>query len=166
MPDPGPQGPVVCNTGPLIALCKINRVHLLPRLFGQVLVPAEVVGELSSATRLPEAHRILSTPGIASATLANPPERMLLMELEAGEAAVIALALERGISQVLIDEKKARRVASMAYKLEVLGTGGLLLKAKRYGLVSAVRPLLEEMKQKGYFLSDRLVHGICLAAGE
>jgi predicted nucleic acid-binding protein len=48
----------------------------------------------------------------------------------------------------------------------VLGTGGLLLKAKRNGLVSAVRPLMEEMKQKGYFLSDRLVHGICLEAGE
>src|SRR5438046_1003170 len=107
MPDTGTPAPVVCNTAPLIALFKISHVHLLPDLFSQVLIPSDVVGELSSATRLPEAHRILSTPGIESATLANPPERMLLMELEAGEAAVIALALERRISQVLIDEKKA-----------------------------------------------------------
>jgi predicted nucleic acid-binding protein len=57
-------------------------------------------------------------------------------------------------------------IRSINSNLKVLGTGGLLLKAKRNGLVSAVRPLLEEMKQKGYFLSDRLVHGICLEAGE
>lgn len=161
MPDTARHGSVVCNTGPLIALSKIDRIQLLPQLFGHVWVPAEVIGELSGSTRLPEAKSILSVPGIESANLKNPLERMLLMELDGGEAAVIALAIERGIKRVLIDERKARRVASLAYKLTVVGTGGLLVKAKRAGLIGGVRPLLEEMRQKGYFLSDRLIEAIC-----
>lgn len=166
MPEAASRGSVVCNTGPLIGLCKIHRIQLLPQPFDQVLVPAEVINELSAATRLPEARAILSVPGIESAGLENPPERMLLMELDRGEAAVIALAIERGINRVLIDERKARRVASLAYKLTVVGTGGLLVMAQRAGLIGGVRPLLEEMRQKGYFLSDRLIEAICRECAE
>ena len=42
MPDPGTLGPVVCNTGPLIALCKINHVHLLPHLSAGSWFPQEM----------------------------------------------------------------------------------------------------------------------------
>jgi predicted nucleic acid-binding protein len=48
----------------------------------------------------------------------------------------------------------------------VTGTGGILLAAKHAGLVGQIRPLMVAMKSNGYFLSDRLVDGICKAAGE
>ena len=91
---------------------------------------------------------------------------MLRSELGQGEAEVIALAQEVQAERVLIDERKGRRIAAMVYGLKVTGTGGILLAAKQAGLVSAVRPLLEGMKQNGYFLADGLVAAICHAAGE
>jgi predicted nucleic acid-binding protein len=71
-----------------------------------------------------------------------------------------------GIANVLIDERKGRRVAEMIYRLSVIGSGGILLKAKKMGLVSLIRPMIQGMRANGYFLSDRLVEGICAEAGE
>lgn len=54
----------------------------------------------------------------------------------------------------------------LIYALKVTGTGGVLLAAKRAGLVKEIRPLMQQMRANGYFLSGRLVDGICQAAGE
>ena len=156
----------VCNAGPLIALAKINHLHLLDSLFSRVLVPEAVVGELSQAGRLPEASQILVTRAIERVALTRPPDPMLVAELGHGEAQVIALALEKSCDNVLIDERKARRVASMVYQLKVMGTGGLLLRCKRQGLIRTIRPLMQQMKSNGYFLADRLIEGVCHEAGE
>jgi predicted nucleic acid-binding protein len=166
MPETGQIPLAVCNAGPLIALAKINHLDLLDHLFGRLLVPEAVVQELSQAARLPEASRILATRVIERVTLAKPPDPMLVVELGLGEAQVIAAALEKGCDRVLIDERKARRVASVVYGLKVIGTGGLLLKSKQQGLIATVRPLMQQMKSRGYFLSDRLIEGICHEAGE
>lgn len=66
----------------------------------------------------------------------------VLAALDAGETSVIMVALQQGIKLVLIDERKGRRVA-LAAGLEVSGTVGVILRAKRWGLVPAVRPVLE-----------------------
>lgn len=166
MSDVGQLPLTVCNAGPLIALAKINHLHLLGGLFSKVLVPEAVAVELSQAGRLPEASQILATRALERVTLAKPPDPMLVTELGLGEAQVIALALEKNCDQVLIDERKARRVANMVYQLKVMGTGRLLLRCKRQGLIRAVRPLMQQMKSNGYFLADRLIEGVCQEAGE
>ena len=76
------------------------------------------------------------------------------------------LARELADVAVLIDERKARRIAERVYGLRILGTGGLLLRAKVAGLVPGVQPLLTAMRKNGYHLSDRLVQAVCEAAGE
>ena len=91
---------------------------------------------------------------------------LLEAELDPGEAAVIQLALETTNSEILIDEKKARRLAVSVYGLSVLGIGGLLLRAKKRGLVVQVKPVFEQIRNNGYFISDRLMDGILKAAGE
>ena len=68
--------------------------------------------------------------------------------------------------RVLIDERKGRRVAMLVYGLRVTGTGGILLAAKQAGLLKEIRPLMLQMRANGYFLSARLVSGVCQAAGE
>lgn len=89
----------------------------------------------------------------------------LLYELEKGEAEVIILAKEKGINHVLIDEKVARLQAKIL-GLEVIGTLGLLLKAKKQGLLSSIKPLIVKMLEHGIWIKEDIVKGILKEAEE
>lgn len=99
-------------------------------------------------------------------SLPAPPDAFLASQLDAGEAAVVTLARQRPGAEVLMDERRGRRVAEQVYGLRIVGTGGLLLRAKMSGLIPAVTPLLTAMQRNGYHLSERLIHAVCHAAGE
>lgn len=158
---------VVCNSGPLIALAGIGQLELLRRLFGKVLVPGAVVQEVTQAgAGRVGASEIASLPWLEQQLVDPPPDRLLAEELGAGEAEVITLALRISTREVLLDERRARRIAEVAYRLPVRGTTGLLVVAKRTGLIPAVRPLLEAMRGNGYYVSQRLVDQACAVAGE
>jgi len=72
---------------------------------------------------------------------AELPVRFLKLNLHAGESEAIALALERGIKGIILDDKQAREIAD-ELGLKVIGTLGLLILAKRKGLLSEVRPVI------------------------
>jgi predicted nucleic acid-binding protein len=91
---------------------------------------------------------------------------MLLSELDHGEAAVIHTARQRGISNVLIDERKGRRVAELVYGLSVKGSAAILLEAKRRGLLVSVKLAIESMQSGGYFLGPKLIAECLRRAGE
>lgn len=156
---------VVCNTGPIIAMNGIGQLNILNQLISGINITAVVAGELSEGL-LPQDQALrkwLDSTLIRNPTM--PPDAFLAAELDAGEASVIALAKELNIA-VLMDERKGRRVAAMVYGLPVIGTGRLLIEAKERGMISSVRPLLEQMRSGGYYVSDRLFLGLCREAGE
>lgn len=158
---------VICNSGPLIALAGVGRLELLRGLFGAVIVPTEVVREVSEAgAGRVGAEEIAGLPWLVQRAVEPPPDRLLAEELGPGEAAVITLALRSAPREVLLNERRARRIAEMAYGLPVRGTAGLLVAAKRARLIPAVRPLLEAMRKNGYYLAERLVEHACAVAGE
>lgn len=160
------DSPVVCNTGPILGLFRVHQVGLLSRMFPEVLVPRVVADELLQTpySDCAELERELGTLKVVELEL--PPDPLLLAELDAGEASVIALARARQVSRVLMDERKGRRIASLIYGLEVKGTCGLLTAAKGQGLVKAVKPLLEAMKAQGYFLGNQLIEECLRQSGE
>ena len=65
-----------------------------------------------------------------------------------------------------MDEARGRRVARDIYSLTVVGTGRVLVEAKRAGLIPIVAPLIEAIRNNGYWLSDRIVAEILRQAGE
>jgi predicted nucleic acid-binding protein len=141
-----PDGPVVCNAGPLIALSLMGRLDILGALYQRVLVPDAVWREISVAdgTRM-GAAAIKAAKGLERISSAPVLEPLLSSELGAGEAAVISVAHRFNSSLVLLDERKARRIAEQVYGLRVKGTAGMFVAAKRRGLLPEVRPLLENL---------------------
>ncbi len=78
---------------------------------------------------------------------------------------IIAFAGINSLS-ILIDKRKGRYIAEKVYGMPIIGTGGILLKAKVQKIVPAIRPLLNKMRSNGYYLADKLITQICAAAGE
>jgi predicted nucleic acid-binding protein len=89
----------------------------------------------------------------------------LITDLGAGEAQVLALALEVPGSLVLLDDRLARAVARMR-NIRLTGTAGVLLKAKKEGHISAVAPLLDRLLQLDFRLSDAVKASVLKLAQE
>lgn len=89
----------------------------------------------------------------------------LLTQLDDGEAQAIALAMELTDVSVILDDKKARRVARQA-GLAVIGTFGVLLRAKRHGVVPAIRPLLAALREAGFRMTAALYDETLRLTGE
>ena len=141
---------VVSNTTPLIGLASIQRFDLLREIFGELIIAQAVYDEAVVAGReVGGAKREVST-AIWIRTI-NVKDRLavdvLLDELDIGEAETIVLARELGANWVLMDEKKGRRKLTQL-GLQKIGTLGILLKAKQVGLIPALRPELDLLRER------------------
>lgn len=161
------KGRVICNAGPIIALCVIGRIDLLRRLFEAVIVPQEVHREIVeggsefAGLRVYERSHWVKVMRISKAV-----DPLLATLLDRGEAAVIELARELNPDFVLIDELKARKIARKIFGLKVIGSARILVEAKKGGLLNNVRKELKAMREAGYWLSDGIVEAALRQAEE
>ena len=105
---------VVSDTTPLISLLKINRIDLLEKLFGDVLIPQAVFDELTANERFQlEANRIRQTKFIVVKPVNNPESASILKR---------ATGLDQGESEaiVLTDELKADLLSDTVKQTERL----------------------------------------------
>lgn len=123
---------VVADTTPIITLMKLNRLDLLEKLFGTVIVPNAVYEELiSNSKHLEEVQVVVECPFLKRLEVFDRQSIKILREvvgLDAGESEAIALAEEKGAELLIIDERKGRRVAKQM-ELNIAGTIGILLQA-------------------------------------
>jgi len=146
--------PAVADSTCLIALEQIGYLDLLPALLKPLQIPPAV------------AHEFGSAPPWATVT---PPTdtalvKALKMMIDDGEAEAIALACDRQW-RVILDDLQAREVAQQM-GLSLIGTVGILVRAKRDGLLPEVRPVLQMLSQSGFYLSEPLKREVLLLAGE
>ncbi|HEX4959430.1 MAG TPA: DUF3368 domain-containing protein [Thermoanaerobaculia bacterium] len=159
---------VVSDASPLISLGAVGRIELLRQLFGEVSIPLAVLEEITAAgLERPGAAEVQAADWIVSRALGSDfLPRALEGELDRGEAEAIALAVELRADLVLIDERRGRRVASR-FDLKVLGVLGILLDAKRKGLLTQVEPVLEDLHTRaGFRVSPALYRRALEEAGE
>ena len=156
---------IACNAGPFIALAGIAQLGLLRDLIGEVLVADDVKSEVEAGGKS-GAGLFQSAPWLRVTNLSRKIDPLLTSLLDIGEAATISLALQEPAALVLMDEVKGRRVARNVYGLAVIGTGRVLVEARRAALISEVRPLIEQMRAGGYWLADTIVAEILRQAGE
>lgn len=157
----------IVNASPLILLGKINQLSLLEELAPSFLIPNAVALEILAGPSQDPAkiwirnHHI--TQRIVSEIPIPPP--ILAWDLGAGETAVIALALHRSSGICVIDDLAARNCAE-TFSLPLLGTLGVLLKAKTAGLIPELKPEIDHLLRVGSLLSASIIQLAMKLAGE
>jgi len=151
---------VVSDTSPITSLLIIGRVEILKTLYGEVLIPRAVETELRRHhSEVPSFIRSVATSD--SATV-----RLLELQLDKGEAEAIVLAEELKADFLLMDESFGRTIASER-GLRVIGLVGVLLAAKRRGIVKSVTDILTELEQvAGFYISKEVRDDAAQKAGE
>lgn len=155
---------VFSNTTPFIALAAIDRLDLLPSLFGQVHITSEVLDECAAGSGI-------AVPPLQQfdwLILVNTPDTAaphILLELDKGEKATLLAALSEKADLVLIDEKLGRNMAEYL-GLAVTGTLGVLLRGYRAGLIPSFRQAAEHMRARGIFYNQGLIERLAQTVGE
>lgn len=149
---------VVSDSGPLIALERIQQLQLLPGLFTRILIPPAVEQEFAPLRKPPDWALVQPL---------RRPSRLgrFGLSLGAGEREAIGLSLEIAADLLLVDDKAARRLAR-SLQLPTIGTLGLLLSAKRRGLLPTVRPHLDALQSASFYLTPDLYGRVLADAGE
>jgi uncharacterized protein len=145
---------VVTDSTCLIGLERIGQLDLLPALFDPILAPSEVAREFGST--LP--WLTVEAPANKSFIAA------LKLLVDDGEAEAIALATERQV-RLITDDRQARNVARQL-NLSIIGTIGILVKAKQAQLIPAIKPLIHDLESNGFFLSSALKAQALTITGE
>ena len=158
------EQPVVCDTSPLIKLAGVGLLDLLPHLYGTIWIAPEVRAEyqvkaLASEPSLDHLPWLVVTPVVVERALST------MRNFGAGEAATISLASASRARAVILDDRLGRRVATER-QLPIVGTMGVLLRAKRAGLVGAIAPIVDSMIAQGRHISPALRAQILHAADE
>ncbi len=154
---------VVSDTSPLQYLHQSGTLGLLPGLFGRVVVPPAVIGELAEGRA--RGHDLPLLDGLSWVEIRAPQQALLLpSRLGRGEQEAISMAMEAQ-ALVLLDDRDARSCA-LSLGLHVLGTVGVLLRAKRKGLLPAVMPVVDRIASHGFRMDAMMRHHVSLMAGE
>lgn len=158
---------VVSDTSPISNLAMIGQLELLQRLYAQIVIPEAVYQELLNAGQTdPAALAVQSVNWIDVRPVNDSPLlQQLKLRLDIGEAEAIALAVEIEAIRLIVDERRGRQIASQL-GLAVVGLLGVLLAAKRQGLISHVKPHLEALIAKGFWLRQEMYLEVLRLANE
>lgn len=157
---------IICDTSPIQYLHQIGQLTLLSRLAGNVIVPPYVVQELEMGRNLGvNLPNIRALNWIAVRTPLSVAALPLVKDLGPGETQVLALALELSNPVVILDDNLARQMAR-SLGIRLTGTLGVLLDAKRAGMVSVILPMLDQLQALGFRLDPNTRHVVLKMAGE
>jgi predicted nucleic acid-binding protein len=137
---------IISDTSCLIVLSNIGELHLLQSLYGQIITTEDVAQEFGEP--LPEWVEVVA---VADKT----KQQLLEVQVDKGEASALALALESENPFLILDDFRARKLAS-SLKISYTGTLGVILAAKQKGIIPSIKPLLEKIKQTNFRISPDL----------
>lgn len=156
---------LIADTSPLLALARVSFLHPLSQLFAQVCITESVLQECLAKPERQDAQAVQAALNEGWLTrVADPNVRTSLLALDRGEQTALEYALVHH-AMVLIDERLGRQ-AARKHHLKMIGAPGVLLLAKRRGLLPVLKPLLNELVGPGYYLSDALIAQLLELANE
>jgi predicted nucleic acid-binding protein len=148
--------PIISDTSCLIVLSNIGELQLLQKIYSSIITTKEVAEEFSEA--LPFWIEVKSATS-------KYYQQILEIQIDKGEASAIALALEIPNCILILDDLKARKIATHL-GLTITGTIGVLIKAKLQGHLTSIKPSLEKLSKLNFRISDDLIKAALDLAGE
>ena len=145
---------LVINASPLIFLSKIEIIQCLPEIIDNLVIPKAVISEVEK--HKDEAHEWLKTNKKSfERVVGNVPVYINAWDLGKGESEVIAYANKNKDFVAALDDKAARNCAA-SMQINVVGTIGLIIIAKRRKVITDAKGYLEKLKNTGFRISDQL----------
>ncbi len=155
---------IIADSSALVALALCDGLQWLDHLFDEVKVPQTVFNEVvvqgkSAADMLRE----YLTRKTVTVDLTN----VVITSGGLGQGEMEAMALYKTLhaDYLLVDDSRARKVARLN-QITITGSQGMLLLAKHHGLISHVRPYLDQLRRSEIRISERLIQKILQLAGE
>lgn len=157
----------IFNASPVILLGKIHQLHLIEALSPGFRIPRAVIEEIGAGCSDDPAVKWLQNPSIADHIVdaPNAPPFLVQWDLGAGETAVLSLALAQNGAVAVLDDLAARNFA-LTFQIPLLGTLGLLIRAKNAGLVGRIAPHIQNLESAGANLSLAVIDRALLLANE
>lgn len=158
---------VIVNTTPLIALSHVGKLDLLKQLYGEIIIPEAVYQELSVKEDSICKKMVDKSLGwIRIHKIGNQMAKTLYKtQLHDGEVEVMILSKELAADIVIIDDATAKKHAKYL-GLPVTGTLGVLIRAKREGYIDEIKPVLDQMIEKGIYISHSVLEMCLKQVGE
>lgn len=151
---------IVCDSSTIIALERINHLWLLEKLSEDILIPHAVSKEIKTkrGINLPACLRVQEAKNKLYI-------RQNRKDLHIGEVEAIALAKEVRADLVILDDRKARKLAEKE-GLKVSGLLALIIMAKEKGIIKRVKPIVDDLKNHNFFVGENLYDEILKISGE
>jgi predicted nucleic acid-binding protein len=147
---------VISDTTCLILLHKLDAFEVLRNIYPQTITTPEVLREFGEG--LPSWITIQS---VKNSSLVD----LFRESVDQGEASAIALAIELTNCLLIVDDRKARKLANQM-NIEFIGTLGMLVEAKNKGAIAQVRPYLDKIQKTNFRVSQDIVDYVLELAKE
>jgi len=145
----------IINASPIIFLAKIELISIIPDIFEDIIIPASVFNEVIAHDD--EASQWIKRYGKQYlSVLDDIPGDIYGWDLGRGETEVIATALKFKDCVVGLDDQAARNCA-LSYRMKIIGTIGLILRAQNMEVIKNGEPYLKKLIEKGYRISESLL---------
>lgn len=156
---------VVADAGPLISLAVISKANLLFELFSEVLIAEAVWEELVKHKNIILEHDSDLLDKLSGCKKKIQGENYLSSFMDYGESESVILYKEQKASYLVVDDKKARKIAE-SMNVECVGTLGILTIAKEKKLITELKPLFEQLLKSGRYFSIELLNSLLAKTGE
>ncbi len=149
--------PFAVNASPLIFLAEAGLLDLLRVVSDTGVVPRAVIEELEAGAHIDNTPTIVKeTAWLTIVETPAVPDMIKIWDLGGGESSVLAWSLSHPGCEAVLDDLQGRRCAA-ALGIPVRGTLGLVITAKQRGVIPAARPVIEQLREAGMYLSDSVV---------
>ena len=155
----------VVNASPVIVLAKVGHLQLLKELPGELLLPVPVAMEIQSGPGSDAARQALEGGWGVRVTAGRIPSELVEWGLGPGETAVLGVALEQPIARPC-SMTPPLRACARAFDIPLIGTLGVVLRARQRGVIPSAGDLLRALRAAGLYLDDETIRSALRRVGE